>query len=157
MFCAPFVGAAKSPQNLAMSESANVAKVRAILDFCSGLLRRLPFVFTDASSVAKLRSFATVAFTHISTSYGSIERSVGSGLHPLQSASRGSVPGVGLVVEEFNSQRAFGSRSALNRPGYQHHSVEVRVEQSVPIFDFLVPLQTERLEVIPTRWACEEC
>src|SRR3981189_2450411 len=65
MFCAPFCWKQRnSPQNHAMSaESANCRKSRAqFSDFCSGLLRQtFPLSFTDASSVAKLRSFATVA------------------------------------------------------------------------------------------------
>ena len=36
------------------------------------------------------------------------------------------------------------------------HSLQVRVAQSRgPLFDFLVPLQTARLEVIPIRWTRE--
>jgi len=92
-------------------------------DFCSGLLRQaFPLSFTDASSVAKLGSFATVAFIPTNrTSYGSIERSVGSGSAPAAVSIAWICPRWWVWwLKSSIAQRAFGFSIRVEpSPGYQ--------------------------------------
>ena len=67
-------------------------------------------------------------------------------------------PVVSLMVEELNSTEGFWLLDPSGTiPGIpDKHSLQVGISQTLgPLFDFLVPLQTERLEIIPIRWARE--
>ena len=108
----------------------------------------------SVQAFATPRTARTVAH---SGRYASIRRSVGSGSAPAALlTSRGPTRWWVWWLKSFIAQRAWLVRVRTTPTIPNNHPVEVRVEQSCcPLFDFLVPLQTERLWSHPIRWACE--